>query len=417
MRTVKRIETHQINKNHKLFKFCDRKCYESKNLYNSVNYVLRQRFTESEGYKKDNFNCNYYSLTTEFRNSKDAEPLASNFIEGILKVLSQDWKSFFSSIKNWKKNKSKYNGKPNLPGYAPTGSEGRKVAIDRRINRRKDDTFKFAGEKVYFEPQTDKPLKQARIVPKPNGENVEYYNLEIIYEKEVPEITEDKERIAGIDIGLNNLATVVNNIGEKPFYINGKPVKSMNQYFNKKKAKFMEYIGDKGTSNRLQKLHKKRNNKIKTYFHKASRHIVDWCNDNDIQVIVIGRSKDWKQKINIGKVNNQHFVSVPFKMLIDQIEYKANDEGINVKLTEESYTSKASFLDNDKLPKYKKNSDNGYEFSGKRIERGLYKSKEGIKINADVNGAYNIIKKVFPKAINADGINKDLLHPKKINLE
>lgn len=189
MKIVKRVETHQITKNHELYEFCDRKCYESKNLYNSVNYILRQRFTDKEGYDKENFNSNYYNLIKEFRKCEAAEPLASNFFEGILKNLSKDWKSFFKTIKDFKENKDKYDGKPNLPGYAPKGESGRKTAIDRKLKRRKkDDKFKFAGEPVYFKPQTDNKIKQARIVPKPHGGNVEYYNLEIVYEKEVPEM-------------------------------------------------------------------------------------------------------------------------------------------------------------------------------------------------------------------------------------
>lgn len=193
MRKVKRVESHQITKNHKLFAFCDRKCFESKNLYNHVNYILRQRFTDQEGFNKDEFNANYYNLITEFRKCEAAEPLASDFFEGILKNLASDWKSFFKLIKDYKENKNKYNGKPNLPGYAPKGETGRKVAINRKLNRRKDGRFKFAGEPVYFKPQTDDKIKQARIVPKPHGGDVEYYNLEIVYEKEVPEVKKNEK--------------------------------------------------------------------------------------------------------------------------------------------------------------------------------------------------------------------------------
>lgn len=413
---VTRVETHQITKYHNLFDFCDRKCYESKNFYNSTNYVLRQRFTEQEGYKKDNFTASYYSISKEFRKSKDAEPLASNFIEGIAKVLSQDWKSFFKSIKDWSKNKHKYKGKPNLPGYAPTGETGRKVAIDRRINRRKDGTFKFAGEKVYFKPQTDHELKQARIVPKPNGENTEYYNIEIVYKKEIPEEKEEVKKIASIDLGINNFATVVNNFGVKPFAINGKPIKSMNRYYNKKKAKLMSYIGGKGTSNRLRKLDRKRKNKIKTYMHQSSRKVIDWCVDNNVDTLIIGKNKDWKNEINIGKVNNQKFVSIPFGIFIDQLLYKAKDVGIKAETVEESYTSKASFLDKDEIPKYKKGDDTKHSFSGRRVQRGLYKSFDGTLVNADVNGAYNIMRKKYEDKINCKIEKEALLHPEIVNV-
>lgn len=188
MKIVKRVETHQITRHHELYDFCDRKCYESKNLYNSVNYILRKRFTDQEGYNKEDFSSNYYNIIKEFRKCDAAEPLASDFYEGILKNLAGDWKSFFKAIEDYKKNKDKYKAKPNLPSYAPKGENGRKTAVNRKLRRRKDNKFKFAGESVYFMPQTDNKIKQARIVPKPHGGNVEYYNLEIVYEKEVSKI-------------------------------------------------------------------------------------------------------------------------------------------------------------------------------------------------------------------------------------
>lgn len=412
MKKVKRAEIHQITKNHKLYEFCDRKSFESKNLYNSVNYILRQRFTDQKGYNKKDFNSNYYNLITEFRKCEAAEPLASDFFEGILKNLSTDWKSFFRAIKDWNKNKNKYKAQPNLPGYALTGESGRKTAVNRKLRRGKNGKFKFAGEPVYFKPQTKNKLKQARIVPKPNGKNVEYYNLEIVYEKEVPETNEKRENIAGIDLGKDRLATVVNNIGEKPFAINGKPINSINAYFNKKRAKYMSYVDNRGTSNKIKKLTRKRNNKIKYFFHNVSRYIVDWCHENDIDTLVIGKNKKWKAESNMGKKNNQNWVSIPHNMLVKQIEYKCEDIGIEVLRQEESYTSKASFLDNDEIPVYKSREKNSYEFSGKRIKRGLYKASDGTIIHADLNGAYNIVKKKLGNVFN----KKIYLHPEIINI-
>lgn len=412
MPKVKRVETHQITEYHDLYDFCDRKCYESKNLYNHVNYILRQRFTDQEGYNKNDFNSNYYNLIKEFRKCEAAKPLASNFFEGILSNLAYDWKSFFKSIKDYKKNKDKYKAKPNLPGYAPTGETGRKTAVNRKIRRRKDGKFKFSGEPVEFKPQTENKLKQAEIVPKPHGGNVEYYNLEIVYEKEIPELKEKRENIVGIDLGKDRLATVVNNIGEKPFAINGKPLNSMNAYFNKKRAKYMSYVDDRGTSNRIKKLTRKRNNKIKYFFHNVSRYIVDWCDENDIDTLVIGKNKNWKNENNMGKKNNQNWVSIPHNMLVKQIEYKCEDIGIEVLKQEESYTSKASFLDKDEIPVYKSGEKKSYEFSGKRIKRGLYKTSDGTIIHADLNGAYNIVRKKLGNVFN----KKIYLHPEIINI-
>ncbi|MGV9141872.1 MAG: RNA-guided endonuclease InsQ/TnpB family protein [Promethearchaeota archaeon] len=406
------METHQISKNHELFDFCDRKCYESKNLYNKVNYIMRQRFTESEGYKKENFNANYYAMSKEFRKLDEAKVMASNFYEPVVKLVSKDWKSFFKSIKDWKKNPDKYNGKPNLPGYVHYKEKGRKIAINRKLNRRKDGTFKFSGEDVYFEPQTKNKIKQARIVPSNNHvDRIEYFNLEIVYEKEVKEINEREERIAGIDLNKNNLAVIGTNKKIKPIMINGKPLLSMGNYYLKKRKKLMSYVGDRGASNRIRKLDKKYKNKVEDYLHKASRYIVDWCLEKDIDTIVIGKNKGLKQEINIGKRNNFHFTIVPHATLIEQIKYKANDEGIKVEVTEESYTSKCSFLDGDELPDEYDGKDR--EWSGRRIKRGLYKASDGTLINADLNGAYNIIRKVYPDKIDNTNVYK---HPKKINL-
>lgn len=412
MKLKVRVETHQITKSHKLYEFCDRKCYESKNLYNEVNYILRQRFTNQKEFNKNKFTSNYYDLIKEFKNCDASEHLTNQFYEPILKLLGEDWKSFFKTIKDWKENKNKYKGRPNLPGYAPTGETGRKIAINRKIYRRKDGKFKFAGEPVDFKPQTENKLKQARIVPKPNGKNVEYYNLEIVYDKEVPETNEKRENIAGIDFGQDRLASVVNNIGEKPFAINGKPINSINAYFNKKRAKYMSYVDNRGTSNKIKKLTRKRNNKIKYFFHNVSRYIVDWCDENDIDTLVIGKNKNWKAESNMGKKNNQNWISIPHNMLVEQIEYKCEDIGIEVLRQEESYTSKASFLDKDKIPVYKSGEKNAYEFSGKRIKRGLYKASDGTIIHADLNGAYNIVRKKLGNVFN----KKIYLHPEIINI-
>lgn len=426
MEIAMRVESHQINKNHELFNFCDRKCYESKKLYNKINYRLRQRFTESKGYKKENFNISAFSIAKESRRiDEEFISMGSNFADGTVAMLSQDWKSFFASIKDYSKNPSKYKGRPGLPMYAPSGEIGRKVAIDRKIKvydkGKHEGKFKFSCEKVYFEPNIKENIKQVRIVPShPRIDRITHFTLEIVYEIEIPEIIEKINRIAGIDLGIDNLATVVNNIDIKPFVINGKPLKSMNRYYNKKKAKYMSYIGGKGTSKRLRKLDMKRNNKVKHYMHNASRKIVDWCNENNIDTVIIGNNKDWKRNINIGKVNNQKFVSIPFRMLIEQIKYKCEEYGIKVEVTEESCTSKANFLNADPLPDYKTycKDKKKYlkQFTGKRTHRGLYKTNEGIKINADVNGAYNIIRKVYSDKINTNIKDENLLHPTILNV-
>lgn len=210
----------------------------------------------------------------------------------------------------------------------------------------------------------------------------------------------DENKFLGIDLGLNNLATCISN-ANMPFIINGKPIKSENQWYNKKvtklKSKLPKYKTKNGEikqiswSKNLQNLTEKRNNRIEDYMHKASKMIVDYCVSNKISKIIIGKNKDWKKQINIGKINNQNFVSIPFNSLIYKIQYKTERYGIKVIVREESYTSKASFIDNDNIPdKYTENEK--FIFVGKRNGRN-YRTQKGNVVNADLNGAANIIRK------------------------
>ena len=196
----------------------------------------------------------------------------------------------------------------------------------------------------------------------------------------------DNGNYLGIDIGLDNLASCVSNTGSC-FIINGRPLKSINQYYNKRLSYLKSKLKDnKHTSKQIRSLTNKRNNKIKDYLHKASRILVNHVVSNGINTIIIGHNKYWKQEINIGKRNNQNFVSIPFNMFISMVSYKATLEGINVKIVEESYTSKCSFLDNEQICKHE-------SYKGRRIKRGLFKTSFGKIINADINGAFNIIRK------------------------
>lgn len=224
---------------------------------------------------------------------------------------------------------------------------------------------------------------QVRIVPQATC-----YVIEVVYKKE-SKIYENlkEENILGIDLGVNNLATCVSNVGERPFIINGKPLKSMNQYSNKLKAKYMSYVGNKGNSRNIKRVIHKRNNLITNYLHHASRFIINYCLKNDIGTIIIGHNKEWKQEANIGKVNNQNFVQIPFNILIRQIQYKAEDNGIEVIVTEESYSSKVDHLAYETMEYHEK-------YLGKRVKRGLFKSSTNKYLNADVNGAIGIARKV-----------------------
>ena len=225
------------------------------------------------------------------------------------------------------------------------------------------------------------------------------------------EIKKDNKKYYSIDLGINNLMTITSNTGLNPSIVNGRPLKSMNQYFNKSKAFYQSELKKKQKkqkfSRNLEKLTLKRENKMNDYLHKSSKFLIDSCLKNDINTIIIGYNKFWKQKVKMGKKTNQSFVSIPFYRLIEFISYKAKLEGINVILNEESYTSKCSFLDLEDVKKHE-------NYQGKRVKRGLFKSSKGILINADVNASYNIMRKVVPNLFK-DGIEGVSAHPVKFN--
>ena len=246
-------------------------------------------------------------------------------------------------------------------------------------------------------------VKQVRIVPKSN-----HYVVEVVYEQAETQAEVDSNLYAGIDIGLNNLATLTSNkVGFVPRIVNGRPVKSINQYYNKERARLQSILSQEHhfTSRQLDRLTTKRTRKIMHYLHTASRRIIDLLVAEGIGTLVIGKHECWKQEINIGKRNNQNFVSIPHARFIDMLTYKAKLVGIQVMVTEESYTSKCSFLDNEPIGKHE-------HYEGKRIKRGLFRSQFGKLIHADVNGSYNIIRKVAPKSF--EGVEDVAVHPVRL---
>ena len=261
-------------------------------------------------------------------------------------------------------------------------------------------------------PTKQQTVTQARIVPR-----IGFYIVEIVYDRAVKQVPVNSAYYAGIDIGLNNLAALTSN---KPHFqavsINGRPMKSINQFYNKRRAELQKKLGKTGTTKRIERMTNRRNRCIDHYLHTASRRIIDILVQEGIGTLVIGKNKEWKQDINLGKRNNQNFVQIPHARFIDMLSYKAALVGIIVIITEESYTSKASFLDHDSLPAYQLNSEEEHVFSGKRIKRGLYRAANGRSINADCNGSYNIIRKVAPDAFTAEGVEGVAVHPVRITL-
>lgn len=385
-----RVERHVVSSSNSFFDMLMDFCYNSKNLYNHANFIIRQefianrkwiRYAELDKILKSDVEYNDY---TEMPTAQSAQQ--------ILRVIDKNWKSFFKSIKDWSKHKEKYLGRPKLPKYLK--KDGKYLLILTNQNCKIKDGYihfpkvfnGFMIKPQFIERKDYKSFQQVRIIPHKSN-----LVVELVYEIDFCEKKIDNNKYIGIDIGINNLATVANNIEAAAFIINGRPLKSINQFYNKQISHYREIckrMNDNDFSERMNRLTNKRNAKMDDYLHKASRHIIRYCLTHDIRTIVIGKNKEWKKGSNMGKKNNQNFVQIPFAKFIKMIQYKADEQGIAVILTEESYTSGTSFIDDEQPVKENYNKS-------RRIKRGLFRSDGGILINADLNGAYQIIKKAF----------------------
>ena len=369
------VQQNIIKKSDNRFKELDKILFLSKNLYNAGLYATMQYFFEHKKF------LNYQSLAAIMvrENNIDYRQLPAKVSQQTLKLVEQNFISFFKHLKVKKQNET-----VKIPNYLKKET-GRFVAIYTAqaiySKELKKGIIKLSKVNATF--ITDKKeIQQVRIIPKNN-----HIVLEVIYNIDDTEPLTDNKRYASIDTGVNNLVTVGSNV-IKPFIINGKPLKSINQYYNKRVAYLKSKLKNgKKSSNKIRKITDKRNNKIKDYLHKASTILVNQLVSNDLNTLVIGNNKGWKQNANLGKCVNQNFVQIPHSTFIKMLEYKCKLKGIKTILTEESYTSKCSFLDNEDIKKH-------LVYKGKRIKRGLFKSSNGTLINADVNGSLNILKKV-----------------------
>lgn len=372
------VEQHIIKSNNKYYKELKNLCRLSKNLYNTTLYEIRQYFFENKKY------LSYPIIDKKFKetNNIDYRSLPIQTAQQTMRVVDSSFKSFFKLLNM--KNNGSYNKNINIPHYLKKDGYFTLIYTSQQLGKKLlNGAIKLPLSNIEFH-SNKKNIKQVRFIPSNN-----YIIMEVIYEVKKSKIKENNNRYCGIDLGLNNIATVTSNVS-KSYIINGRPVKSINQYYNKKKAYLQSKLKDQKTSKRIQRLTLKRNNKINDYFHKTSSYIVNQLVSNSINTVIIGYNKDWKQDINIGSKNNQSFTSIPHTKLISQLKYKCKLVGINVICREESYTSKSSFLDRDPIPNLK---DDKISFSGQRIKRGLYKSGKGYLINADINGSYNIMRK------------------------
>ena len=388
--TLKQQVKHLSKKEFRNLKYLS---HIAKNLTNEAIYNIRQYYFNKKKYLS--YNENYKML----KNSENYKKLNSNMAQQILKEVDGSFKSFFGLLK-LAKNGQYDNKKIKLPKYL--AKDGFTTLVIGFV-RLKDDmlivpysnSFKKTHQEVKIKlPPVlkDKKIKEIRIIPKQHSR---YFEIQYTYEVEEVQRELNKENALGIDLGIDNLCTCVTNTGAS-FIIDGRKLKSINQYYNKINAK-LQGIKDKQkierTTLRQKRITRKRNNRINDYLSKAARTIVNYCLNNDIGKIVLGYNEDFQRNSNIGSINNQNFVNIPYGKLRDKLIYLCKLYGIEFKLQEESYTSKASFFDGDEIPIYDKENSQKYIFSGKRIKRGLYQTSKGKLINADCNGALNILRK------------------------
>ena len=367
--------------------------HTAKNLYNQAVYNIRQYYFQENKY------LNYQKNNSLLKSSENYKTLNSNMSQQILKEVDGSFKSFFNLLK--KKNKGMYNAKVKLPSYLPKNSFTTLVIGFVRLNEDTlvipySNSFKKNHKKISIKIPPillDKKIKEIRIIPKFNAR---FFEVQYTYEVQEEQRNLDKTHALAIDFGINNLATCVTSKG-RSFIIDGKKLKSINQWFNKENARLQsikdkQKYGKKPTL-RQKYLYSSRNNKVNDYMSKTARKIINYCLENNIGTLVCGYNETFQRNSNIGKANNQTFVNIPFGKLREKLEYLCKLYGLIFVEQEESYTSKSSFFDMDILPKFEIDKPQTYSFLGKRIKRGLYQTSKGYILNADVNGALNILRK------------------------
>ena len=409
---VKRVVKFNIKKNHVDYNYIKQQLIESKEIYNYANYIIRQIFfKKSKNHKfsldfvdeypelKDlftqyieedkQFTSLFNKIIRKFAKLKEFS-VNTKIVHSIIRKLNSDWDSYwalFNLVKNNQYDKSinipKYKKQYNLVEYGNQVLSKKKLKLGFIGSDKMKQGFKLSKK------QKDLNCKCFRIFYKNNN-----FICELIYEKEINDQAGSTGKVASIDLGLENLFTVAFNYNKKGISFKGTKLKSTNQYFNKEKAKLQSLLPkNKYCSKRINHLFYKREEQLRNVIGFYSNRLMELLVNEGISTLVIGHNKCWKDKISIGKVNNQNFVSVPFSKIIDIIKYKAEDLGIKCIEQEESYTSKASFIDNDNIPILHENDNKKYTFSGKRISRNLYQTKDNKIIDADLNGALNIMKK------------------------
>ncbi|MCE7747237.1 MAG: IS200/IS605 family element transposase accessory protein TnpB [Candidatus Heimdallarchaeota archaeon] len=412
MGAVPRAEVMEV-KHHPVL---SRLCHQTKNLYNRANYLLKHS-KQQQGTIPS-----YYELDKQLKTESCYRLLPAHTAQHTLKLLSRNWKAYFYAKREWKNYPTKFFAPPRSPHYKP--SNGETIAIISNQQAKIKNGWLVLPKKIPFTLKTrlkatDK-IREVRIIPRGMG-----YTVEIIYHKHLPkQVLKNQKRKGALDLGLTNLVTFVDNIGSRPIIVKdeGKGVKSITQYYLKKISQLQEQYAQQQRVN-LKQVNKLRygpayyrakerwKRKVKDCFHKLSHFLVELWEKRGLHTIYIGYNPQWKQQVRLRKKTTQLFVMVPFAKLISLLQYKAEERGITIELIDESYTSKCSFLDNEPTTKQT-------NYAGQRIHRGMYRSAQGILINADVNASYNILLKSDPQALpsrSVGGVGGYVVYPLRVS--
>ncbi len=416
------VEQHCISKNDPRYAIIDEAAFKSKNLYNAALYEMRQAFIHQGIY------LSYKEMDKRMQPSDSYKALPAKVAQHVLKQLADAWRAFREAKASYEEDPSKFTGRPKLPKYKHK-TEGRNILIytmqaisggrtggKKTLQRGIIQPSRLSIEiKTRQDPNT---LNQVRIVPRND-----YYVVEVVYSKEPVQAHVDPSFCVAIDLGVTNLAAITSNrAGFIPRLVNGRPLKSVNQWYNKRMKELKLCLPKEDrerVTRQMEQITNHRNRQVNHYLHAASRCIIDFLLREGVGTIIVGKNPLWKQEVGMGRRNNQNFVQIPHARFIDMLTYKAELVGIQVAVQEESYTSKASFLDLDPIPTYKPNDETEHTFSGKRIGRRnrLYRTKDGKVICADVNGSYNILRKRKPDAFadaDAKGLAAYVVQPLRL---
>jgi len=415
---VQLVEQHCISKSDPRYSVIDEAAFKSKNLYNAALYEMRQAFIHQGIY------LSHEEMDKRMQSHEAYRALPAKVSQQVLRQLADSWKAFREAKAAYEADPSKFTGRPKLPKYKHK-QEGRNIlvytiqAISRGKKGLQRGIIKPSMLPIEVKTQQDpKQIDQVRIVPR-NG----HYVVEVVHTKEPVQAKVDPSFCVAIDLGVTNLAAITSNReGFVPRLVNGRPLKACNQWYNKRMKELKLCLPKEDrerVTKQMEHITNNRNRQINHYLHTASKRIVDFLVQKGVGTIIVGKNPLWKQEAGMGRRNNQNFVQIPHARFIDMLAYKASLVGIQVEVQEESYTSQASFVDLDPIPTYTPNDDTEYVFSGKRIGRRnrLYRTKDGHKICADVNGSYNILRKSKPDAFadaGAKGIAAYVVQPVRL---